>query len=329
MAAVLRLGGGGARRMLFLGRLGLQVTAFTTKAPGPQKKKKKVKGPRAQDVSHGISLVRTTDMTAGERAKLLTTKTLLHFPRKTPGPPQAALTQSWQEAAGSRPAAPEHGTQTVAARHPGITQGPVGAESDSSSDSDEETVTGNALKRPVRFLRHNSPVGSDDWSKERKQVEQRAWASRPQSHLGIAVSSSSERESDSSSQPSCLGEKQVAQVALPEAPGQRNAPEVAATPASARSMDQDSRPQSTDVLLAQRGTREREVAVDDGTSTLGKAADTSLEPVKEPADEVLDTSTYKNTQHHDYTPLTFVDLDMEMAKYRLPQPSSGRLTPRH
>ncbi|XP_055501257.1 uncharacterized protein ndufv3 [Leucoraja erinacea] len=321
-------------QMLFLGRLELQGKAFTTKTPGPQKKKK-VKGPRAQDLSHGISLVRATDMTARERAKLLTTKTLLHFPGKSPGPPQAALSLSGQKEASSRPG-PQHGlTQTMAARHPGITQVSVGAESDSSSssDSDEETVSGNAQKRPVRFLRHNSPAGSADWSKERKQVEQRAWASQPQTHLGIAVSSSSDTQSPS--QPSGLDEKQVAQVARPEASGQRNAPEVAAAPVSATSMDQDSgfgKSRNTDVLLAQRGTQEQvveeDVAADEETSPLDQAADTSPEPVKEPADEVLDNSTYKNIQHHDYTPLTFVDLDMEMAKYRLPQPSSGRLTPR-
>ncbi|GCC37614.1 hypothetical protein chiPu_0016118 [Chiloscyllium punctatum] len=52
-------------------------------------------------------------------------------------------------------------------------------------------------------------------------------------------------------------------------------------------------------------------------------------PVEEPDKEILDTSTYKNTQHHDYNPLTFIDMDVDMAKYRLPQPSSGRITPRH
>lgn len=221
-------------------------------------------------------------MTARERAKLLTTKTLLHFPGKSPGPPQAALSLSGQKEAGSRPG-PEHGlTQTMAARHPGITQVSVGAESDSSSssDSDEETVSGNAQKRPVRFVRHNSPAGSADWSKERKQVEQRAWASQPQTHLGIAVSSSSDTQSPS--QPSGLDEKQVAQVARPEASGQRNAPEVAAAPVSATSMDQDSgfgKSRNTNVLQAQRGTQEKvveeDVAADEETSPLAQAADTS------------------------------------------------------
>ncbi|XP_054878371.1 uncharacterized protein LOC129353168 [Poeciliopsis prolifica] len=43
----------------------------------------------------------------------------------------------------------------------------------------------------------------------------------------------------------------------------------------------------------------------------------------------FDNSTYKNYQHHSYTSYTFADLDVEMAKYRLPQPSSGKLSPRH
>lgn len=46
-------------------------------------------------------------------------------------------------------------------------------------------------------------------------------------------------------------------------------------------------------------------------------------------EEPFDNSTYKNYQHHGYTPYTFVDLDVDMAKYRLPQPSSGRPSPLH
>uniref|UniRef100_A0AAY4BTP0 NADH dehydrogenase [ubiquinone] flavoprotein 3, mitochondrial n=1 Tax=Denticeps clupeoides TaxID=299321 RepID=A0AAY4BTP0_9TELE len=45
--------------------------------------------------------------------------------------------------------------------------------------------------------------------------------------------------------------------------------------------------------------------------------------------EPVDFSTYKNLQHHHYNIYTFADLDVEMAKYRLPQPSSGRPSPRH
>ncbi|KAL6101078.1 ndufv3 [Pungitius sinensis] len=41
-------------------------------------------------------------------------------------------------------------------------------------------------------------------------------------------------------------------------------------------------------------------------------------------DEPFDNSTYKNYQHHNYNPYTFSDLDVEMAKFRLPQPSSLR-----
>ncbi|MBN3295166.1 NDUV3 dehydrogenase, partial [Amia calva] len=49
-------------------------------------------------------------------------------------------------------------------------------------------------------------------------------------------------------------------------------------------------------------------------------------PAKEPE---FDNMTYKNLQHHEYTPFTFVDYDVELAKYRLPQPSAGRISPRH
>uniref|UniRef100_A0A3Q3EQ85 NADH:ubiquinone oxidoreductase subunit V3 n=1 Tax=Kryptolebias marmoratus TaxID=37003 RepID=A0A3Q3EQ85_KRYMA len=46
-------------------------------------------------------------------------------------------------------------------------------------------------------------------------------------------------------------------------------------------------------------------------------------------EEPFDNSTYKNYQHHSYNTYTFVDQDVDMAKYRLPQPSSGRPSPRH
>lgn len=46
-------------------------------------------------------------------------------------------------------------------------------------------------------------------------------------------------------------------------------------------------------------------------------------------EEPFDNSTYQNLQHHGYNAFTFVDLDVEMAKHRLPQPSSGRPSPQH
>ncbi|XP_048834070.1 ribosome-binding protein 1 [Brienomyrus brachyistius] len=49
----------------------------------------------------------------------------------------------------------------------------------------------------------------------------------------------------------------------------------------------------------------------------------------EPEPEPFDNSTYKNLQHHSYHQYTFVDNEVEMAKHRLPQPSSGRPSPRH
>ncbi|XP_031204005.1 NADH dehydrogenase [ubiquinone] flavoprotein 3, mitochondrial isoform X2 [Mastomys coucha] len=49
--------------------------------------------------------------------------------------------------------------------------------------------------------------------------------------------------------------------------------------------------------------------------------------VEEP--ELTDTTTYKNLQHHDYNTYTFLDLNLDLSKFRLPQPSSGRESPRH
>ncbi|XP_052019604.1 NADH dehydrogenase [ubiquinone] flavoprotein 3, mitochondrial isoform X2 [Apodemus sylvaticus] len=54
---------------------------------------------------------------------------------------------------------------------------------------------------------------------------------------------------------------------------------------------------------------------------------TTQSALKEP--EPTDTTTYKNLQHHNYNPYTFLDLNLELSKFRLPQPSSGRESPRH
>ncbi|KAK1169612.1 NADH dehydrogenase [ubiquinone] flavoprotein 3, mitochondrial isoform X1 [Acipenser oxyrinchus oxyrinchus] len=60
--------------------------------------------------------------------------------------------------------------------------------------------------------------------------------------------------------------------------------------------------------------------------TLKKAAALAVE---NPAEPEFDISTYKNLQHHNYTTYTFANYDTEMTKYRLPQPTSGRPSPRH
>ncbi|XP_066170225.1 NADH dehydrogenase [ubiquinone] flavoprotein 3, mitochondrial isoform X2 [Sylvia atricapilla] len=56
---------------------------------------------------------------------------------------------------------------------------------------------------------------------------------------------------------------------------------------------------------------------------------TTEEPTAEPAPEEFDNSTYKNLQHHEYHTFTFHDYIAVLAKYRQPQPSSGRPSPRH
>ncbi|XP_015451928.1 NADH dehydrogenase [ubiquinone] flavoprotein 3, mitochondrial-like [Pteropus alecto] len=45
--------------------------------------------------------------------------------------------------------------------------------------------------------------------------------------------------------------------------------------------------------------------------------------------EPSDNTTYKNLQHHDYTGYTFLDLNLNLSKFRLPRPSSRQESPRH
>ncbi|XP_057899583.1 NADH dehydrogenase [ubiquinone] flavoprotein 3, mitochondrial isoform X1 [Melospiza georgiana] len=56
---------------------------------------------------------------------------------------------------------------------------------------------------------------------------------------------------------------------------------------------------------------------------------TTEEPAQPAPEEEWDNSTYKNLQHHDYHTFTFHDYVAILAKYRQPQPSSGRPSPRH
>ncbi|KAM4889454.1 NADH dehydrogenase [ubiquinone] flavoprotein 3, mitochondrial [Thomomys bottae] len=45
--------------------------------------------------------------------------------------------------------------------------------------------------------------------------------------------------------------------------------------------------------------------------------------------EPFDNTTYRNLQHHDYNAYTFLDVNLDLSQFRLPQPTSGRKSPRH
>uniref|UniRef100_A0AC11DD73 NADH:ubiquinone oxidoreductase subunit V3 n=1 Tax=Ovis aries TaxID=9940 RepID=A0AC11DD73_SHEEP len=66
---------------------------------------------------------------------------------------------------------------------------------------------------------------------------------------------------------------------------------------------------------------------------LASAAARTTRDAEEPASaaptEPFDNTTYKNLQHHDYSTYTFLDLNLDLSKFRMPQPSSGRESPRH
>ncbi|KFP72483.1 hypothetical protein N311_11536 [Apaloderma vittatum] len=60
-----------------------------------------------------------------------------------------------------------------------------------------------------------------------------------------------------------------------------------------------------------------------------QAGESSMTEAPGPAPEEFDNSTYKNLQHHEYNIYTFVDSVVVLSKFRQPQPSSGRPSPRH
>ncbi|NXO66638.1 NDUV3 dehydrogenase, partial [Phainopepla nitens] len=75
------------------------------------------------------------------------------------------------------------------------------------------------------------------------------------------------------------------------------------------------------------GTTAKEESTQEPGGQAGESSTT--EEKTAPAPEEFDNSTYKNLQHHDYHTFTFHDYITVLAKYRQPQPSSGRPSPRH
>ncbi|KFZ49918.1 hypothetical protein N321_06085 [Antrostomus carolinensis] len=75
------------------------------------------------------------------------------------------------------------------------------------------------------------------------------------------------------------------------------------------------------------GTTAKEEMIQEAGVQAGESS--AIEAAAEPAPEEFDNSTYKNLQHHEYNIYTFVDSVVVLSKFRQPQPSSGRPSPRH
>ncbi|XP_051761666.1 uncharacterized protein si:ch211-140m22.7 isoform X3 [Ctenopharyngodon idella] len=104
--------------------------------------------------------------------------------------------------------------------------------------------------------------------------------------------------------------------ASPEAPGDVAAPKAEAGTLAAVSEELvDTAPVTADAVEALAETDVVETPEE-------KAPEKAPEPEPEP--EPFDNTTYKNLQHHHYNTYTFADMDVEMSKHRLPQPSAGR-----
>ncbi|NXM32226.1 NDUV3 dehydrogenase, partial [Oxyruncus cristatus] len=78
------------------------------------------------------------------------------------------------------------------------------------------------------------------------------------------------------------------------------------------------------------GTTAKEETIQDAGVQAGESSTTEeTRALGEPAPEEMDNSTYKNLQHHEYNIYTFADYITVLSKFRQPQPSSGRPSPRH
>ncbi|XP_004452804.1 NADH dehydrogenase [ubiquinone] flavoprotein 3, mitochondrial isoform X1 [Dasypus novemcinctus] len=69
--------------------------------------------------------------------------------------------------------------------------------------------------------------------------------------------------------------------------------------------------------------------IQDSAAEAGDQAGTQATVKAAAPAEPFDNTTYKNLQHHAYSTFTFLDLNLELSKFRMPQPSSGRESPRH
>ncbi|NWW85321.1 NDUV3 dehydrogenase, partial [Rhynochetos jubatus] len=83
---------------------------------------------------------------------------------------------------------------------------------------------------------------------------------------------------------------------------------------------------SESTALAMGAAAKEETIQEGGVQAGGRS---TTEAAAEPAPEEFDNSTYKNLQHHEYTTYTFFDSVAVLSKFRQPQPSSGRPSPRH
>ncbi|XP_006169483.1 NADH dehydrogenase [ubiquinone] flavoprotein 3, mitochondrial isoform X4 [Tupaia chinensis] len=81
---------------------------------------------------------------------------------------------------------------------------------------------------------------------------------------------------------------------------------------------------STASLSAESGKSEKGLPPNPKKQSPPKKPEQVLAPA-----EPFDNTTYKNLQHHDYTTYTFLDLNLDLLRFRMPQPSSGRESPRH
>ncbi|XP_043557375.1 uncharacterized protein ndufv3 [Chiloscyllium plagiosum] len=342
MAAALGVRVRGLRQVLIV-RSGFQAVPLTTKATAPQKKKK-VKGAEAAEVSSRDSHIQSAEITSTERASLLAKKTVLLFPKKTPDSLLGEALNSTTSAAGgdvwSRAASAEPVAEKSAAEEESSPS------SDSSSDSDEETRSEEAIKTPVEFSKPDSVLSGADWTRERADGDRGRLVTEPKELSGAAkvpVSKDSTctelSKGEGRETPAAQGSHDLLSSAVCDrAEATVTAPEASVPPRNTLTTQKTtaSSPPREQVLSAQGESQEPQYnSAEERTpeSIESVSADTLHEsvgkPVEERDKEVLDTSTYKNTQHHDYNPLTFIDMDVDMAKYRLPQPSSGRITPRH
>ncbi|XP_048458598.1 uncharacterized protein ndufv3 [Rhincodon typus] len=329
---------GGLRQVLMV-RLGFQAVTLTTKATAPQKKKK-VKGAEAAEISSRDSPIQSTEITSTERASLLSKKTVLLFPRKIPDPLLG-------EALNSTTSTPGGDVCSVAANAEPVAEKSTAHEessssSDSSSDSDEETVTKDAVKTPAEFSKPEPVLSGADWTRERAEGDRGRLVTEPQElpqTVKVPVSKDSTRMELSKGEGREILAAQgnhdlLSSAACDRAEATVTAPEASFLPRNTlRTQETTPSSPSREWVLPAQGESQEPTEERSPEATDPASADTPHESVgkrvEEPDHEVLDTSTYKNTQHHDYNPLTFIDLDVDMAKYRLPQPSSGRITPHH
>ncbi|XP_025026698.1 NADH dehydrogenase [ubiquinone] flavoprotein 3, mitochondrial [Python bivittatus] len=263
-------------------------------------------------------------LTDEDLRKFLAKKTLVMFPQKAQFPFEREPVFSSTEGLGKKSADEESFSSSSSG-------------SDSSSDSEDDDFKEKPHRqKELCWTTDNKQLESDIMKTASKQRPKETYLKSKNSGIVIAESQKltevlSERLEVSLSK----ADPQRTQVVPPQNISQNLGQdksitkEVQKTEMQDRISEEPGAEVSREIVPVIESTLKEEIIPEAGAQIEEQSTPQEAKPSPEIVEETYDISTYKNLQHHEYQPFTFVDFDVLLSKFRLPQPSSGRLSPRH